>query len=225
MATVTFNQVEHDKVLALPTGERWRKGLLALKEVAQDTTRTDLVLYAYEHLNAGGEQKRAEKFYRSPLTHQFYKEDRTLDARTLDFDKLAALPEGTLGHAYVQFMRDRGITPEIFTCEGKLTREAYMIKRMRQTHDLWHTVTGVDTDVAGELELQAFTLAQVWAPSMFIVVVIGALRALFTLPRAVPGIVRGFFRGLFARPLAPTPWEDLWSTPLAHVRTVLRLRA
>jgi ubiquinone biosynthesis protein Coq4 len=225
MATVTFNQVEHDKVLALPAGERWRKGLLALREVAADTSRTDRVLYAYEHLNAGGEKARAERFYRSEVARRLYAQDRTLDASTLDFGALAALPEGTLGQAYARFMREHGITPDIFTCEGKLTPEAYFIKRMRQTHDLWHTVTGADTDVAGELELQAFTFAQVRAPSQLIVVLGGALRALFLLPRALPGIVRGFFRGLFARSLTAVPWEDLWATPIAEVRAQLRLSA
>jgi ubiquinone biosynthesis protein Coq4 len=223
MATVTFNQVEHDKVLALPAGERWRKGMEALKQVAEDTTRTDLVLFAYEHLNAGGEKRRAARFYRQPVAQRLFEEDRTMDAKTLDFDALAALPQGTLGHAYATFMRGHGITPDIFTCEGELTREAYLIKRMRQTHDLWHTVTDIDVDVPGELELQAFTLSQVWAPSLFVVVVLGALRALFRMPAAVPGMVRGFFRGLFAKSLVAVPWEDLWATPIAEVRRQLRV--
>jgi ubiquinone biosynthesis protein Coq4 len=223
MATVAFNQVQHDKVLALPVAERWRKGMQALHEAAQDTTRTDLILYAYEHLNAGGEKRRAARFYRQAAAQRLYEENRTMDATTLDFDTLAALPQGTLGHAYASFMRGHGITPDIFTCEGPLTREAYLIKRMRQTHDLWHTVTDIDVDVPGELELQAFTLAQVWAPSLFVVVIGGALRALFRMPSAVPGMVRGFFRGLFARSLVAVPWEDLWATPIAEVRRQLRV--
>ena len=226
MATVTFNQVEHDKILALPAAERWRKGLDALKQVAADTSRTDLVLFAYEHLNAGTEGRRAKRFYaRYPNARRLYEENRTLDAKTVDFEALLQLPAGTLGYAYAKFMKDRGLTPDIFTAEGRLTPTAYLVKRMRQTHDLWHTVTGVDTDVAGELELQAFTLAQTWAPSIFIVVFFGALRALFRMPLAVPRMVRGFFRGLFAERLGPTPWEDLWTKPLAEVRAQLRLAA
>jgi ubiquinone biosynthesis protein Coq4 len=223
MTTVAFNQQEHDKVLALPARERWRKGLLALKEVAQDTSRTDRVLYAYEHLNAGTERARADRFYRSETMRRMYEENRTLDASTVDFAALERLPDESLGHAYARFMRDRGITPDIFASEGRLTPEAYIVKRIRQTHDLWHTVVGAETDVAGELELQAFSLAQLWAPSLFVVVIVGALKALFTLPKAVPGMIRGFFRGLWARPLFAVPWEDLWEAPLQDVRAQLKL--
>jgi ubiquinone biosynthesis protein Coq4 len=225
VATIAFNQPEHDKVLALPAAQRWRRGLAALLEVAADTSRTDRVLFAYEHLNAGTEKARAARFYRSPAARKLYQEDRTLDASTLDFGALATLPEGTLGHTYSRFMRERGLTPDVFACEGHLSPEAYLLKRIRQTHDLWHTIAGVDTDLAGELELQAFTLAQLWAPSLFVVVVLGGLRALFTLPRAVPRMVRGFFRGLFAQPLAAVPWEDFWATPIGQVRRALKLAA
>jgi ubiquinone biosynthesis protein COQ4 len=223
MATVTFNQVDHDKVLALPRRERWVRGLAALHDAAKDPERADRVLFAYEHLNAGTEHRRAERFYRDPDARKLYAENRTLDATTLSFDALEALPEDTLGHAYARFMRSRGITPDLFNCDGPLSPQAYLVKRMRQTHDLWHTVTGIDTDLAGELELQAFTLAQVWAPSIFIVTFFGALRALFVMPRVVPGILRGFFNGLRARRLVAVLWEDLWAEPLEHLRRKLNV--
>ena len=40
----------------------------------------------------------------------------------------------------------------------------YVRAHLRETHDVWHPVTGFDTDVAGELGLQAFYLAQFQAP-------------------------------------------------------------
>ena len=223
MATVTFNQVEHDKVLALPTGERWRRGLLALRDVLKDTNRTDQVLYAYEHLNAGTEEWRAGRFYRSETARRLYAQDKTLDETTVDFSALAKLPEDTLGGAYARFMRDNGLTPDIFHCEGGLTAQGYFIKRMRQTHDVWHAATGIGPDIPGELELQAFTLAQLWAPSMVILVLGGMVRSLFLHPTGIPRAIRGFFRGLFARTLTDVPWEELWERPLSEVRAQLRL--
>ena len=221
MGTVTFNQPAHNQILALATTERWRRGLLALLEVGKDPNRTDKVLEAYEHMNAGSENQRARRFYRSAAAVRFFEENRTLDATTVDYDRLLALPEGTLGYSYARFMKDRGLTPDIFTCEGALSPAAYFSKRMRQTHDLWHVITGVDTDVAGELELQAFTLAQVWAPSQWVLVGLGTLRALFTAPSMALGAVRGFFRGLRARKFAPVAWEERWAEPLADVRRSL----
>jgi ubiquinone biosynthesis protein COQ4 len=31
--------------------------------------------------------------------------------------------------------------------------------RLRQSHDIWHTVTGMSTDATGEIGLQAFSLS------------------------------------------------------------------
>jgi ubiquinone biosynthesis protein Coq4 len=33
-------------------------------------------------------------------------------------------------------------------------------QRTRQTHDLWHVLTGLGTDIPGEIALQAFTYEQ-----------------------------------------------------------------
>ena len=65
-------------------------------------------------------------------------------------------------------MKQRGLTPDIFAAKGELSRETYVIKRLRQTHDLWHVLTGIDLDVPGELELQAFTLLQMRVPSTLV---------------------------------------------------------
>jgi ubiquinone biosynthesis protein Coq4 len=34
--------------------------------------------------------------------------------------------------------------------------EAYVLSHLYEMHDLWHAVIGFETDVAGELALQAF---------------------------------------------------------------------
>ena len=52
-------------------------------------------------------------------------------------------------------------------------RAAYVIQRLRQTHDLWHVVTGYDTDPASEVALQAFTYAQLRAPGSLVLAALG----------------------------------------------------
>ena len=129
----------------LSRGQRWRKALAALGKVMADPGRTDQVLAFNLYVNAGSMNRRAPRFHADPQGRRLYEERRTLDAHTIDLDALAALPEGTLGHAYARFMRVRGITPDIFegTPPGVVDPEAaYVIQRMRQTHDLWHVVSG-----------------------------------------------------------------------------------
>lgn len=221
MEAIAFNGKQHEEVLKLSTLERWRRGFKALWVVAQDPNRTDKVLEAYEHMNAGGEGKRAERFYADPKAVQYRSEDRTIDSAHLDLAQLEQLPAGTFGNRYASFMRKRHLTPELFKVEGPLTEVEYMVKRMRQTHDLWHVATGYETDVIGELELQAFTLAQVGIPSALVVLMLGMVRWLLTGPELLFKMTRAFFRGRSAKKMATYDWEAHWSAPLSEVRAEL----
>jgi ubiquinone biosynthesis protein COQ4 len=224
MEAVAFNGKHHEEVMKLSTLERWRRGFKALLVVAQDPNRTDKVLEAYEHMNAGGEAKRAARFYQDPKAEQYRGEDRTIDSAHVNFAQLSQLPEGTFGRRYAQFMQKRHLSPEMFKTEGELSKQEYMVKRMRQTHDLWHVATGYETDVLGELELQAFTLAQVGIPSALVVLMLGMVRWLFTGPELLFKVTRAFFRGRAAKKMATFDWEANWATPLEQVRADLKVK-
>jgi ubiquinone biosynthesis protein Coq4 len=44
----------------------------------------------------------------------------------------------------------------------KFDDTSYLLLRLRQTHDLWHVVTGFSTNVPGELGLKAFVYQKRW---------------------------------------------------------------
>ena len=213
----------------LPAFERWRRALGALAQVMVDPEKTDQVLVFSIYANAGSMPKRIDRFFESDVGRRLYAEHRTIDSRTIDLDALAALPEGTLGHAYAMFLRSRGLTPAVFDApptEVNDPRMQYVVQRLRQTHDLWHVVTGHDTDPASEVALQAFTFAQVRAPSSGILAALGTIRAMVQLPRGeksrVPkSVLASLLLGLRANPLPVFAWEEHWSTPLAKVRELL----
>jgi ubiquinone biosynthesis protein Coq4 len=94
---------------------------------------------------------------------------------------------------------------------------------MRQTHDLWHVVSGYDTDVAGEVEVQAFTLGQLLTPFAFFVVLGGIARAPSTRSEVVRRVIRAFRRGRHAKPLCYRAWERRFVMPLSEVRAELGL--
>ncbi len=221
MEAMALSEAGHESVLKLSALQRWRRGLRALLEVGKDPNRTDKVLEAYEHMNAGSEAARMERFYRLPHAQRLREEDRTLDSKTVDYPALLKLPPDTFGHQYARFMKEHQLTPDLFKAEGPLSQQAYMVKRLRQTHDLWHVVTGYQTDVIGELELQAFTFAQMKIPSALVLVFFGVVRWFLTGPELVVKVVRAFWRGRKARVLAATPWEELWSRPLEQVQEQL----
>ena len=212
----------------LPAMERWRRALGALAKVVADPDRTDQVLEFGIYANAGTMKRRVHRFYEDPRGRLLYEERRTLDSKTVDLDALGRLPAGSLGRAYADFMRSRGITPEIFDGtpqEVADPRIAYAIQRIRQTHDLWHVVTGYETDPFGEIVLQAFTFAQLRAPSSGILAAAGTLRGLRARPTLPHDVITAFRAGRRAERIPVFLWEDHWETPLVTVRQMLGIRA
>jgi ubiquinone biosynthesis protein COQ4 len=226
-----MNATSDDQILdatRLPRRERWRRAGTALARVLAEPERTDQVLVFSMYANAGSLPDRVHRFYDDPRGARLFAEQRTIDTTTIDLDALAALPEGTLGRAYAEFLRARGLTPDVFRnapAEVPDPKMAFVIKRLRQTHDLWHVVTGFDTDPASEVALQAFSFAQVGAPSSGVLAALGTLRAMRMAPRFVFDVAWAFRLGRRAEKLAVFPWEDHWSTPLDDVRVMLGLPA
>jgi ubiquinone biosynthesis protein COQ4 len=217
-----------DDVADLPTLVRWRRALRALARVMMNPEETDQVLVFSNLANAGQRDERLHLFYDDARGEQLFREKRTIDSHTVDLDALAALPVGTLGHAYATFMRAHGLTPDVFDGRPDDVRDdraAYVIQRMRQTHDLWHVVTNAETDPVGEVALQAFTYAQVHAPSSGILAALGTLRSLRYTREVVRDVIAMYRLGAHAEKLVLFPWEDHWATPLADVRRLLGLPA
>ncbi len=215
-------------VADLPAHVRWFRAVRALRKILANPEDTETVLEFTNVANAGRRRRdeRLDLFFAHPDGARLFAERRALDSRTVDIDALAALPAGTLGHAYATFMKTHGITPHIFdgAPEGVHDeRASYFMMRMRQTHDLWHVVTHCETDPAGEIALQAFTFAQVRAPASAILAALGTLRALPYSRQVLRDALAMYRLGQNARPLPLVAWEDHWAAPLADVRRMLGL--
>jgi ubiquinone biosynthesis protein COQ4 len=145
----------------------------------------------------------------------------------VDVDALLRLPEGTLGHAFASHLRGAGLDPAAIPALPSRTPQEFIPAHLYETHDVWHAVTGFDPDVAGELGLQAFYLAQLAGPLPLAILAAGLLNTLLfradDSDRRMEEIVRGFRLGKAAKPLFGMRWAELWSTPLAEVRRSLGL--
>lgn len=207
--------------------QRWKRASAALGKVMANPGDTETVLELLAVMNSGPRSRaRTAQFFATPAGKKLWAERRTLDSRTVDLAALAALPDGTLGREYATFLRSRGLTLEVFdgAPAGIADPErSYLVQRMRQTHDLWHVVTGCDTDPAGEVALQAFLYAQTRAPGSAILAVAGMLRLVRSWPAIVADVLRFYRAGDRAVRLAGFCWEDHWTTPLTEVRALLGL--
>jgi ubiquinone biosynthesis protein COQ4 len=85
-----------------------------------------------------------------------------------DHETLAKLPEGSVGRAYLAFVQGRKISAEGLAEESRATGDeidslhpfAWYGRRMRDVHDLWHVLSGYQTDALGEACVVSFSFPQ-----------------------------------------------------------------
>lgn len=202
---------------------RARTVVKTLATLARDPGRLDQVLLLAQTVNVAAVARAVERIEADTTARSLLEERPRIDRTHVDFDALRALPEGTLGREYVRFLDDNGIGPDAFA-EGPHVgdpRLDYVMLRMRQTHDLWHVLTGYSPDVRGELLLQAFTYAQTKAPSALIISLFGTVRWAFKWPGQTTALRDAFDRGKKTGFLATFRWEDHWETPVSQLRELL----
>lgn len=168
-------------------------------------------------------------FRRTEVGRRLLRDKPDIAPTLSDRAALRALPEGSLGRAYLAFVEAEGISAEGIrdaSTQG-MTRERwhfeYLHQRMRDTHDLWHAATGYQGDVLGELALLAFSLGQNWNTAIALIVVSAIVKGH---AHGATAVIRdGFRRGRKAAWLPAQDWESLLVLPLDVVRARLRLEA
>lgn len=143
----------------------------------------------------------------------------------VDLDDLAAQPEGSLGREFSLHMRRNGLDPSAIPTLPSPDRLRFVSAHLYESHDVWHVVTGFGTDVAGELGLQAFYVAQFPARLAMVILAAGFLNtALYAgddRERRFEAVARGWDLGRKAKPFFGTRWGELWGRPLTAVRESL----
>jgi ubiquinone biosynthesis protein COQ4 len=217
----TLVEVEFGEAKPPPLRERMRDAFRALRVLMKDHGRLDQVLVFAQAVNAGPLARAANSFSANREGSALLREMPRIDREHVDFDALRRMPDGTLGREYTRFLDANNIGPDAFEKLPDVSdpRMAFIMLRMRQTHDLWHVLTGYSPDVRGEILLQAFTFAQIGAPSAFFLSFFGTLRWR-KLMRAghLRDLRDAYRRGKSTKPLAMFRWENEWSTPVADLQ-------
>lgn len=135
--------------------------------------------------------------------------------------QLLTLPQNTLGYVYADHMMSNGLTP----LEASQVDDDYQffIAHIRETHDLWHVVTGCDTNIIGEIKLEAFYVAQLYASRFWLALLAkNLLKAVVydieTTSKYMDAITQGWRMAQRAKPLFGIQWNTLWSSPLVDIR-------
>lgn len=153
-----------------------------------------------------------------------------LCSEQVDYDALRALPRGTLGGAYVAHLDDHGLSADYQAAETRYVEDpemAYLMRRFRQTHDVWHALTGLGTEGHEEVIIHAFSWGQLRLPVSAMVVAFGTLKHIVGEARwgaLRHGLRDAYQAGRDATPLLPVYWERRWEEPLEGVRARLGVR-
>ena len=154
-------------------------------------------------------------------------DERYLREEEHDLDALIQLPAGTLGNAFAHHLVDKGFDPDYFRKREVRDDVDYILMRLRQTHDIWHVITGFDTDPIGELGVKAVEVAQTRRPMAAVVASGGLLRFLLHEPedlgKVLAAISAGYQMGIQSKLLLAQRWEQHWERPLAEWRNMLNL--
>jgi ubiquinone biosynthesis protein COQ4 len=199
--------------------------------LSQDPDDTRHVFTLIEALSGDTNGRLVAGFRADAEGRRLLDEQPDLLALLCDRERLAATPEGSLGRAYLAFVDAEGITADGLVAASKQGQKglhapgswgAYVSQRMRDTHDLWHTVTGYKGDLIGEVSLLAFSNAQIWNPGISVIVGVGIFRIREL--RVARSILGGRVRGTRAAWLPAVRWEALLAMPLERVRARLGVR-
>jgi ubiquinone biosynthesis protein COQ4 len=174
-----------------------------------------------------------QRFRAHPNGARILTERRSIRAALTDRERLRALPKGSLGRVYVDFMDAEEISLEGLAAEiaepvrevfGEMDEERQLVHdRITDIHDLWHVATGYSRDMVGEFALLALGYEQLGNPAYGLS--LAAIRPLCTIqaPDAIALIDGARRRGREASWLPVQDWEGLLPAPLDEVRERLGL--
>jgi len=130
---------------------------------------TEQVFQIIEALNGRSQVANLQAFASTEAGQHLLKRREYLPPLLDDHSWIRDLPEGTVGRAYVDFMEREGLTAKGLVEESEKMGRAdsrfdddlqWFGHRLRDTHDLFHVLSGYSRDALGEACLLGFTYSQ-----------------------------------------------------------------
>lgn len=163
----------------------------------------------------------AKKWRTTEEGRAFLDERPTLQGADLDLLALENMPAGTLGYEFIQYFRKNNISP--FVTAFPINNDVdFLSKRYRETHDIFHLLTGYGTDVIGEMELQAFVMGNLKMRQTWMILAFGCFEVLKM--NGIKGYTNylsrlraAYERGARSREMLSVRYENMWSKPVTEI--------
>ena len=208
----------------------WKNFRLLMK----DKEDTSLVFKIYESLPSKQFMPRIEQLALSERGDMLRASEPSLPEILDDHAELRRTPKGSLAHAYCDFMETEGLTAAGLVAEAdRLGRKKYddvvqwFSERSRDTHDLFHVLTGYGRDALGEQCVLLFTHGQSPTQGHLLIGYAGSLNIKLQIKGSkapVMGAVNQAKRtGRGAPALMEQPIRELLKQPVEDVRRALNI--
>ena len=203
--------------------DAYRVGL-AVVRVLGDSTKTHEIHRVEEITGRPRYRQILLDMLSSPEGRQLMTDRPELSSDHVDYDALRALPATTLGGAYARHLDDNGITADYQAAATRHVDDpdmAYLMRRFRQTHDVWHALLGIGITGHEEVLIHWFSFGQLHLPVSALIMVFGSLKHLVMEKRwdaLRHSALEAYRDGRDAAPLLSVYWEKLWERPLSDVR-------
>ena len=210
----------------------WGAALKALRRLLSDKEDTGQVFEIMRALNGDSSARNYARLLATEAGGRIAYERVELAPKLMDDAWLDAFAVGTVGAAYREFIRGENISAEglaeISRQRQSRVEEAHPYawygRRTRDSHDLWHILSGYHRDGVGEACLVGFSFAQTGALGWALIAVGAGLRALKNGGRRqARAIWQGYRRGKAARWLPGEDYVALMSESLETARRRLNI--
>ena len=211
---------------------QWGHALRSLRKLLADKEDTGSVFEIMRALNGSSTAKGYQRLLTTRDGGRLAYQRQEFAERLMDDAWLDSLPEGSVGAAYRHFIRSEQISAEGLI---EISRQnsahvdeahpyAWMGRRTRDVHDIWHILTGYHRDGLGEACLVAFSFAQTKGLGWAVIAMGAASKARKDKSQPyVKAIWQGYQRGKAARWLLGEDYERLMAEPLEAARQRLGL--
>ena len=206
------------------------RALRAVRRLLKNPEETEHVFEILDALRGRSSERGFRKLNR--LRPDLVAEQPEMLALLSDRTALAELPAGSLGREYLAFCEREGITADglVEASDAIRTRRGggdveWFERRGRDSHDLWHVVTGYATNTLGEVCVVTFTAAQTGNLGLAVIAFFSTLRHAreIGLRNSFGPTLEAFLSGRRAAWLPGMDWRTFVAMPLNEVRTRLAI--
>ena len=166
--------------MALPTAEQptlrreWRHGLRSLWKFIRDQSDLSNSFEAMFALAGPLVEKEFNAFAATSVGSRLLQQSPRSDLNAIlaDQETLGSMPAGSFAHAYLDYLGGQGMgSTDYFLQAAGLDEKAqrfgwsedqlWFVKRMANSHDLFHIVSGYDRSAVGEVGVVSYTAGQI----------------------------------------------------------------